>query len=69
MAFKWYSKVCAMKYAEPPSPKKSLELVYMERIAPGYLCRYSCGLPAERPGFDFRQGQEIFLFSTASILL
>jgi hypothetical protein len=33
---------------------------------PGQLNRYSDGLRAGRPGFDSRQGQEIFLFSTAS---
>jgi hypothetical protein len=33
---------------------------------PGYLSRYSGGLPAGRPGFDSRQGQEFFLYSMAS---
>jgi hypothetical protein len=32
----------------------------------GYLGRYSDGLWARRPGFDSRQGQEIFLYSTLS---
>jgi hypothetical protein len=30
--------------------------------------RYSKGSRAGRPGFDYRQGKEIFLFSTASRL-
>jgi hypothetical protein len=30
-----------------------------------YLSRYSDGIRAGRPGFDFRQGQEVFLYSTA----
>jgi hypothetical protein len=32
-------------------------------ISPGQLMRYIYGLRAGRPGFDFRQVQEIFLFS------
>jgi hypothetical protein len=32
----------------------------------GWLSRYSDGLPAGRLLFDSRQGQEIFLYSTAS---
>jgi hypothetical protein len=32
------------------------------------LSRYSDGLRAGRPGFDSRQGQELFIYSTASNL-
>jgi hypothetical protein len=35
---------------------------------PEYLIRFSCGLWAGLPEFDSRQGQEIFIFSTASKL-
>jgi hypothetical protein len=33
---------------------------------PEQLSRYSDGLRVERPTFDFRQGQEIFLYFTVS---
>jgi hypothetical protein len=36
-------------------------------LEPGKLSRYSDGLWAGEPGFDFLQGQETFLHSTASI--
>jgi hypothetical protein len=37
-------------------------------LEPGQLSLHSDGLRAGQPGFDCRQGQEIFLYSTASRL-
>jgi hypothetical protein len=42
--------------------------VFATVIDQGQLRRYSDGLRAGRLGFDYRQGQEIFLYSTVSKL-
>jgi hypothetical protein len=41
-----------------------LQTIYM-LIDPSWLSRYDDGLRAERPEFDYRQRQEMFLYSTA----
>jgi hypothetical protein len=40
---------------------------FLHKVERGLLSRYNDGLRAGRPMFDSRQGQEIFLFSTASM--
>jgi hypothetical protein len=45
---------------------KEMFIVIIKIYEPGELGRYCDWLRDGRPGFDFRQGQEILLYSTAS---
>jgi hypothetical protein len=68
---------CELKWRNAPSCwKTSASSSFVEKTSfpiypiwePGWLSRYSDGLQAALPGFDYRQEQGIFLYSTASRL-